>query len=110
SVPETLISIACRTLATIVTFVRRCWPSSLPAACHFLRRDRFTPRLFFFAADRFPAAALLSTRKSSRLAPALIAAVSQRGCAPLPAQVLPALSRYLIGTFRPFRDPARFLP
>jgi hypothetical protein len=39
---------------------------------------RLTFRVFFFAALR----ADLSTKKSSRLAPALIAAVNHPGCAP----------------------------
>src|SRR5262249_46240788 len=40
-------------------------------------------------------------RKSSRLAPALIAAVIHRGCAPRPDQVLPDLSRYFGASLRP---------
>ena len=34
---------------------------------------------------------------------------SQTGCAPRPAHVLPDLSRYLIGTFRPFNELPRTL-
>jgi len=70
---------------------------------HRLDLRRLTFRVFFFAALR----ADLSTKKSSRLAPALIAAVNHPGCAPLPAQTFPDLSRYLIGTFRPLSELAR---
>src|SRR5882757_6035827 len=64
----------------------------------FLRRD-------FLAAEVLREAATLglSIRKSSRWAPALMAAVIQRGCAPRPDQWFPNLSRYLIGALRPFR-------
>jgi hypothetical protein len=48
----------------------------------FLRRTFF----LLFLTDLV---ALLSTKKSSRLAPALMAAVIHRGWAPLPVQVLP---------------------
>jgi hypothetical protein len=58
------------------------------------------PRVFFATTLR-AAAAGLSIRKSSRFFPALIAAVSQRGCAPRPAQVFPSLSRYFGATFLP---------
>jgi hypothetical protein len=57
------------------------------------------PRVFF--ATLRDAAADLSIRKSSRFLPALMAAVSQRGCAPRPAQVFPSLSRYFAATFLP---------
>src|SRR5499426_697828 len=43
-----------------------------------------------------------SIRKSSSFFPALIAATSQRGFAPRPAQVSPEGLRYLGGTFLPF--------
>src|SRR6516165_12321583 len=43
----------------------------------------------------------LSIRKSSSFFPRLIAATSQRGLAPRPAQVLPEGLRYLGGTFFP---------
>src|SRR6185436_7078412 len=39
--------------------------------------------------------------------PPLIAATNQRGFAPRPAQVLPALSRYLGGTFLPLSELPR---
>jgi hypothetical protein len=55
---------------------------------HRLDLRRLTFRVLFFAALR----ADLSTKKSSRLAPALIAAVNHLGCAPLPAQTFPDLS------------------
>ena len=45
--------------------------------------------------------------KSSNFFPSLIAATSQRGLAPLPAHVLPDLSRYFGGTFFPLSDPPR---
>src|SRR5215472_4552898 len=44
----------------------------------------------------------LSIRKSSSFLPRLIAATSQRGFAPRPAQVSPDGPRYLGGTFLPF--------
>src|SRR5215472_12114295 len=45
----------------------------------------------------------LSIRKSSSFLPRLIAATSQRGFAPRPAQVSPDGPRYLGGTFLPFK-------
>jgi len=42
-----------------------------------------------------------SIKKSSTFFPFLIAATSHLGFAPLPAQVLPARSRYLTGALRP---------
>src|SRR5262245_28740396 len=57
--------------------------------------QRFDLRFFRpFRAD-------LSIRKSSSFFPSLIAATSQRGLAPLPAQVSPDGLRYLGGTFLP---------
>src|SRR5215813_3223873 len=44
----------------------------------------------------------LSIRKSSSFLPPLIAAISQRGLAPRPAQVSPEGPRYFGGTFLPF--------
>src|SRR5215510_8032572 len=49
-----------------------------------------------------PFRADLSIRKSSSFFPSLIAAASQRGLAPLPAQVSPDGLRYFGGTFLPF--------
>src|SRR5262245_33838686 len=49
-----------------------------------------------------PFRADLSIRKSSSLFPPLIAATSQRGLAPRPAQVNPDGPRYFGGTFLPF--------
>src|SRR5262249_34849986 len=49
-----------------------------------------------------PFRADLSIRKSSSFFPPLIAATSQRGLAPRPAQVSPDGPRYLRGTFFPF--------
>src|SRR5262245_58204000 len=49
-----------------------------------------------------PFPADLSIRKSSSFFPPLIAATSQRGLAPRPAQVSPEGLRYLGGTFLPF--------
>src|SRR5262249_17530262 len=46
----------------------------------------------------------LSIRKSSSFFPPLIAATSQRGLAPRPAQVSPDGPRYFGGTFLPFKD------
>src|SRR5262249_54566158 len=45
----------------------------------------------------------LSIKKSSSFLPPLIAATSQRGFAPRPAQVSPERLRYFGGTFRPFK-------
>ena len=55
--------------------------------------------VYFFL--RFLPVAVFSIAKSSSFFPSLIAATSHRGFAPLPAHVLPALSRYLGGTFLP---------
>src|SRR5262249_13873646 len=44
----------------------------------------------------------LSIKKSSSFLPRLIAATSQRGFAPRPAQVSPGRLRYFGGTFLPF--------
>src|SRR6516164_10447901 len=49
-----------------------------------------------------PFRADLSIRKSSSFFPLLIAATSQRGLAPRPAQVSPEWLRYFGGTFLPF--------
>jgi hypothetical protein len=49
-----------------------------------------------------PFRADLSIRKSSSFLPPLIAAASQRGLAPRPAQVSPEGPRYFGGTFFPF--------
>src|SRR6516165_4533152 len=59
--------------------------------------QRFDLRFFRpFRAD-------LSIRKSSSFLPRLIAATSQRGLAPRPAQVSPDGLRYFGGTFLPFK-------
>src|SRR5262245_15136058 len=59
--------------------------------------QRFDLRFFRpFRAD-------LSIRKSSSFLPPLIAARSQRGFAPRPAQVSPKGPRYFGGTFFPFK-------
>src|SRR5262249_28607365 len=50
-----------------------------------------------------PIRADLSIRKSSSFFPPLIAATSQRGLAPRPAQVSPDGPRYFGGTFLPFK-------
>src|SRR5262245_62434921 len=55
---------------------------------------------FFGAREATP----LPTAKSSSFAPAFNCSRSQTGCAPLPAQVLPDLSRYLTAILRPFRE------
>src|SRR5262245_12166296 len=49
-----------------------------------------------------PFRADLSIKKSSSFFPSLVAATSQRGFAPRPAQVSPDGPRYLGGTFLPF--------
>jgi hypothetical protein len=51
-----------------------------------------------------PFRADLSIRKSSSFFPPLMAATSQRGLAPRPAQVSPEGERYFGGTFLPFND------
>src|SRR6516225_5036787 len=59
--------------------------------------QRFDLRFFRpFRAD-------LSIKKSSSFFPPLIAATSQRGLAPRPAQVSPDEPRYFGGTFLPFK-------
>src|ERR1700756_4844112 len=64
--------------------------------CHGDQGHRFDLRFFRpFRAD-------LSIRKSSSFLPPLIAAASQRGLAPRPAQVSPEGPRYFGGTFLPF--------
>ena len=61
----------------------------------------------YFFLRLFPVA-VFSIAKSSNFFPSLIAATSHRGFAPLPAHVLPALSRYFGGTFFPLNtDPPR---
>jgi len=65
----------------------------------------------FLAADVLREAATLglSIKKSSRLAPVLMAAVIQRGCAPLPDQWFPELSRLFdrrLAAFQAARLPA----
>src|SRR5262249_46795578 len=69
---------------------------SLPprCGCEGQRFDLRFPRRF--RAD-------LSIRKSSSFFPPLIAATSQRGLAPRPAQVSPEGLRYLGRTFLPFK-------
>jgi hypothetical protein len=59
-----------------------------------------------------PFRADLSIKKSSSFFPPLIAATSQRGLAPRPAQVSPNGLRYFGGTFLPFnaRGPAWSCP
>src|SRR5262249_17350424 len=76
-------------------------PSQSPETfCNFVEMHeghRFNPRLFrCLRAD-------LSIRKSSSFLPPLIAATSQRGFAPRPAQVSPEGPRYFGGTFFPFK-------
>src|SRR5262249_61985153 len=62
-----------------------------------VRRSALQPALFPpFSAD-------LSIRKPSSFFPPLIAATSQRGFAPRPAQVSPDGPRYFGGTFFPFK-------
>src|SRR5262249_60617493 len=74
--------------------------------CNFMETheaQRFDLRFFRpFRAD-------LSIKKSSSFLPRLIAAISQRGFAPRPAQVSPDGPRYFGGTFFPFKTlpPAR---
>src|SRR5262249_20759318 len=53
--------------------------------------------------------AFLWTAKSSSVAPSFSLSRNQTGCAPLPAHVLPALSRYLTATLRPFSELPRAL-
>src|SRR6266508_5767120 len=61
----------------------------------YAKAQRFDLRFFRpFRAD-------LSIRKSSSFLPPLIAATSQRGLAPRPAQVFPDGPRYFGGTFLP---------
>jgi hypothetical protein len=69
--------------------------------------QRFALRFLDLLGEALRAATVLfSTAKSSSRFPSLIAATSHRGLAPRPAQVLPDLSRYLMGTRRPFSaDP-----
>src|SRR5262249_28456016 len=62
----------------------------------FAKVQRFDLRFFR------PLRADLSIKKSSSFLPPLIAATSQRGLAPRPAQVSPDGPRYLGGTFLPF--------
>jgi hypothetical protein len=78
---------------------------------HIRARSQRLERLQFLAlvpAQRFdlrflrPFRADLSIRKSSSFFPPLIAATSQRGLAPRPAQVSPDGPRYFGGTFIPF--------
>src|SRR5262249_6146932 len=69
---------------------------------YFLRR-----RFFVFPGDALREATVLSTAKSSSVAPAFNFSRSHTGCAPLPAQVFPSLSRYLIATLRPFSELRR---
>jgi hypothetical protein len=87
------------TVAVTVTTVRLPTPGSREAA-------RSNKELIYFFL-RFLPGAVFSTAKSSSFFPSLIAATSHRGLAPLPAQVLPALSRYFGGTFLPLNDPPR---
>jgi len=71
-------------------------------------QSRTNPRLTFIFIYRFDLRFLrffradLSIRKSSSFFPPLIAATSQRGLAPRPAQVSPDAPRYFGGTFLPF--------
>src|SRR5215472_4453281 len=70
--------------------------SERPIPLHNLFAQRFDLRFLRpFCAD-------LSIRKSSSFFPPLIAATSQFGFAPRPAQVSPDRLRYLGGTFLPF--------
>src|SRR6516164_6112157 len=71
-------------------------PSAMGNQFHGDLGHRFDLRfLRFFGAD-------FSIRKSSSFFPPLIAATSQRGLAPRPAQVSPDGARYFGGTFIPF--------
>src|SRR5262249_29259188 len=69
----------------------------------------FTKFAKVYEAQRFdlrffrPFRADLSIRKSSSFFPLWIAATSQRGLAPRPAQVSPDGPRYFGGTFLPFK-------
>src|SRR5262252_6725022 len=73
-----------------------------------LQTEQKYPVLLEYASHRFdlrffhPFRADLSIRKSSSFFPPLIAATSQRGLAPRPAQVSPEGPRYFGGTFLPF--------
>src|SRR5262252_1349216 len=73
-----------------------------------LQTEQKYPVLLEYASHRFdlrffhPFRADLSIRKSSSFFPPLIAATSQRGLAPRPAQVSPEAPRYFGGTFLPF--------
>src|SRR5262249_39168730 len=72
------------------------------------RAQRFALRRFFnFLGDTFREATVLWIAKSSSFAPPFNFSLSQTGRAPRPAHVLPDLSRYLIGTFRPFSELPR---
>src|SRR5215475_68001 len=72
-------------------------PSAIWAISAMVTKDhRFDLRFFR------PLRADLSIRKSSSFFPRLIAATSQRGLAPRPAQVSPDGARYFGGTFLPF--------
>src|SRR5262245_24801352 len=77
---------------------------------HHKRRQQYDKKVgavTVYEAQRFdlrflrPFRADLSIRKSSSFFPPLIAATSQRGFAPRPAQVSPEGLRYLGGTFFP---------
>ena len=75
-------------------------PSAIWAISAMVTNDhRFDLRFFRpFRAD-------LSIKKSSSSFPPLIAATSQRGLAPRPAQVSPNGPRYFGATFLPFKTP-----
>src|SRR5215470_10730403 len=74
-----------------------------------LQTEQKYPVLLEYASHRFdlrffhPFRADLSIRKSLSFLPPLIAATSQRGLAPRPAQVSPDGPRYFGGTFLPFK-------
>src|SRR6516164_3584291 len=73
--------------------------------------QRFPLRaLLVFLGEALREAAAFWTAKSSSFAPPFSFSRSQTGCAPLPAHVLPDLSRYLTATFRPFSELPRTFP
>src|SRR3954470_19214560 len=69
-------------------------PRHAPASSHF----------FFLRFVALFVGVALSIKKSSSFLPSLIAATSQRGLAPRPAQVSPSRPRYLGATFIPFKE------
>src|SRR5262245_45273267 len=86
----------------------RCCPDPSLAVCDGPYLEFFTKFAEVCEGQRFDLRffrrfrANLSIKKSSSFFPPLIAATSQRGLAPRPAQVSPDGPRYLGGTFLPF--------